>query len=398
MVPMKIKRPIFNKLWTEIKEPEISILLGARQVGKTTLMHQIESRAEKEGHDAAFFNLESSEDLEKLSGPNKDVVDTICRSGDVIFIDEFHYLKNASKIFKEIYDSKKNIKIYASGSSSLEIHKHLKESLAGRFRKTIIYPLSFNESRQKLNMSLNDFLRWGGLPGLIHRKNNDEKMDLLSNIVSTYIIKDIKALIKEENVRAFNSMLYSLAQNQGSLTVVANIAKEAGLSESTVANYLEIMSQTYVCYQIHSYSTNLANELKKSKKCYLFDAGIRNILLKDFRKYSRREDKGSIFEAFVLHELVQQLKPNTDIRFWRTKKGAEVDFIYIVDRQPFPIEIKSKLKDSKIPSGLLSFVKKYKNVTAGFIFNETINKTVVHDNRKFHFITLENVVNLKKYL
>ena len=393
MVPMRIKRSIFKKLYNEVLEPEISILLGARQVGKTTLMRQLEARFRKDGLSTKFFDLESSADLEELSGTDKEVFDKIVKSGKVVFIDEFHYLKNASKLFKAVYDSRTSIKIYASGSSSLEIHKHLKESLAGRFRKTMIYPLSLEESKQIPKSDMNEFLKWGDMPGLIHRKTEDEKMDLLENIVSTYITKDIKALIKEENVRAFNSMLYSIAQNQGSLTVAANISRDAGISESTVANYLEIMSQTYVCHLIHSYSSNLANELKKSKKCYLFDIGIRNSLLKDFRYAWDREDKGTIYETFVLLHLMQQIKPNMEMRFWRTKKGAEVDFILLINRRPIPIEVKSDLKEPSVPAGMLSFMRAYPGVSNAYVFNETVKQNVKLDGRTVHFCTFKEVVD-----
>ncbi|MFH1830500.1 MAG: ATP-binding protein [Pseudomonadota bacterium] len=390
---MNINRSIFNRLYGEKSEPEISILLGARQVGKTTLLHQLEAKFKMEGASTRFYDLESSADLEELSGTNKEVFEKITGSGDVIFIDEFHYLKNASKIFKQIYDSKSKIKVYASGSSSLEIHKHLKESLAGRFRKTMIYPLSMEESKQIPKEDLREFLKWGGMPGLIHRKTDDDKMNLLENIVSTYVTKDIKALIKEENVRAFNSMLYSIAQNQGSLAVAANISRDAGISESTVANYLEIMSQTYVCHLIHSYSKNLANELKKSRKCYLFDIGIRNSLLKDFSYPNEREDKGTVYETFVLLHLIQQLKPNMELRFWRTKKGAEVDFILLVNRQPTPIEVKSDLKEASIPAGMISFMNAYPKILSAYVFNNTIRQDVHFNGRTVHFCLFEDIVD-----
>jgi predicted AAA+ superfamily ATPase len=390
---MRIKRSIFNKLYAEFLEPEVSILLGARQVGKTTLMRQLETRLKKEGKTTAFFDLESSGDLERLSGSDQEVFETIVHSGEVIFIDEFHYLKNASKLFKEIYDSKKRVKIYASGSSSLEVHKHLKESLAGRFRKTIVYPLSLEESQQVPRSTMREYMKWGGMPGLIHRASDDEKMDLLDNIVSTYIAKDIKALIREENIRAFNSMLYFVAQNQGSLTVAANIARDAGISESTVTSYLEVMSQTYVCHLIPSYSNNLANELKKSRKCYLFDMGIRNGLLKDFRYPDERDDKGTIHETFVLLHIAQQLKPNMELRFWRTKKGAEVDFILVVNRQPIPLEVKSEVDGVSIPKGLRLFLKSYPDVKSAYIFNTSVEKTIEWEGRRIHFVVFEGVMD-----
>ena len=151
---MKIKRSCFNDLYDEMKRPEISILLGARQVGKSTLMRQLEAKAKREKKKTSFYDLEQPDHLKSLAGSAKEVMDELTKDAQVVFIDEFHYLKNAFKIFKAIYDSNKKIKIYASGSSSLEIHKHLKESLAGRFRKTMIFPLTLEESHQRERFEL----------------------------------------------------------------------------------------------------------------------------------------------------------------------------------------------------------------------------------------------------
>jgi predicted AAA+ superfamily ATPase len=395
---MKIKRNVFNKLYGEVTEPEISILLGARQVGKTTLLKQLEERAKKDGYITSYFNLESSTDLARLGGNDRAVVTTIVSSGKVVFIDEFHYLKNASKIFKEIYDTTKNIKIYASGSSSLDIHKHLKESLAGRYRKTIVFPLTMDELSQVYKDSIGVYRSWGGMPGLLHRKTKADKMELLENIVSTYITKDIKGLIKEENIRAFNSMLYALAQNQGSLTVASNIARDSGIAESTASIYLEMMAQTYVCYQIGSYSTNLANELKKSKKCYLFDIGIRNALLKDFSEIDKRDDKGTINESMVAQHLISLLQPNMELHFWRTKKGDEVDFILTCDRKPIPIEVKSLAKEKTIPDGMRAFFRTYPKTKYGVIFNETTDASFEYEKKKICFVPFHKMQMIRSML
>ncbi|MFH1798132.1 MAG: ATP-binding protein [Candidatus Omnitrophota bacterium] len=382
---MRIKRLCFNKLWSEIAEPFVSILLGARQVGKSTLLRQLEEEAKKTSFSTEFYDLEQPSDLNRLSGTEQDVIQELTSSARIIFIDEFHYLKNASKIFKAVYDSGKPIKIYASGSSSLEIHKHLKESLAGRFMKTMIYPLSLKEWEQSPNFLNDEYLQWGGMPALIHKPEPNDRAGLLENIVGTYITKDIKGLIKEENIRAFNSLLYLLAQSQGSVAVASNLARETGLSESTVARHLEIISQTYVLYVAASYSGNMANELKKSKKYYLFDLGIRNLLLKDFRAVSEREDKGVLYETAVFLQMVTQLKPNMEIRFWRTKKGDEVDFIILKNRIPIPVEVKSNLTKPDVPKGLIQFLKRYPKAPFGVVFNAFLEDEITVEGRQIIF-------------
>lgn len=377
-----------------MSEPFVSILLGARQVGKSTLLRELEEKAKKSSLTTEFYDLEQPSDLNRLSGSEEKVIQELTSKAQVVFIDEFHYLKNASKIFKSIYDSRKPVKIYASGSSSLEIHKHLQESLAGRFIKTMIYPLVIEEWKQYPKFSSTEYLQWGGMPALIHKPEPNDRVAILENIVSTYITKDIKGLIKEENIRAFNSLLYLLAQSQGSVAVVSNLARETGISESTVARYLEVISQTYVLYMITSYSQNMANELKKSKKYYLFDIGIRNLLLKDFNAVSMREDKGVLYETAVFLHLVNQIKPNMEIRFWRTKKGDEVDFVLLKNRIPIPIEVKSHLVRPDIPKGLIKFLNKYPKAPFGIVFNASISKEVKIEDKSIYFKLWDQVAQM----
>ena len=152
--------------------------------------------------------------------------------------------------------------------------------------------------------------------------------------------------------------------------------RETGLSEPTIVRHLEIMSQTYVLHVLPSYSTNLANELKKSKKYYLFDTGIRNALLKDMRPVPVREDKGPLLESAVMLHLVSRLLPNMELRFWRTKKGDEVDFVLVKNRIPVPIEVKSDLKKVIIPRGMIQFLKRYPKAPCGIVYNTEIDGQV----------------------
>ncbi|MCG2712076.1 MAG: AAA family ATPase [Candidatus Omnitrophica bacterium] len=215
----KILRTVFTKLCQEIDKPYISILIGPRQVGKTYLLRELESFVRNKGLRVRFFNLENPDDLNLFNQDESGIASMLGSAGDVVFLDEFHYLKNATKIFKMLYDTHTRVKIYASGSSSIEIHKHLKESLAGRFRKTVLGPLICDEYQNAGLWDKDTFFRFGGMPGLVHEKTEIEKMALLHNIVETYLMKDIKALIKEENIRAFNHLLHLMASWQGGCVI-----------------------------------------------------------------------------------------------------------------------------------------------------------------------------------
>ena len=391
MVNMIFKRFILNTLKDELPRPEVNILLGARQVGKTTLMRGLEAYAKDRGLKTHFYDLEQPSVLADFNRSDSEIISMFKESGDVVFVDEFQYLQNASKIFKALFDAKSKIKIFCSGSSSLQIHKHLKESLAGRRFLYRVYPLTLDEIKQHLKeYSLEQYLLYGGLPGLLHEPEVKRKQQILNELLGSFILKDIKSLVKEENIRAFNQLMYLLAENQGSTISMTNLANQINMSTKAINRYLDILEQTYVNYRVYSYSNNLGNELKKSCKTYLYDLGIRNIILKDFSGVTQRKDRGTLFETFVYLKLQTLLEPNSEIKFWRTKDGDEVDFILVKDRKPFPVEVKANLEKNEIPRGLNRFLLRYKNTTQAFLINQKERGCIEHNSCKIHFLTFED--------
>ncbi len=388
---MFIKRSIFNELQAELSRPEILILLGPRQVGKTTLLRELERHAAKTGLKTSFFDLEQPQVLAEFNRSDKEIAEVIRQSGDIVFIDEFQYLRNVSRIFKAVYDSSAKVKIICSGSSSLEIHKHLKESLAGRRFLYKIYPLEYSEIKaSNRQFSLEDYLIFGGMPALTQTDSAQRKQQILNELLGSYILKDVKSLVKEENIRAFNHLLYLLADNQGSTVSIHSLSKEIGLSSKTIGRYLDVLEGTYVNFRVHCYSRNLGNELKKSYKTYLYDSGVRNVILKDFSLPCQRDDKGVLWESFVFLKLQTLLEPNMEIRFWRTKDGSEVDFILVKDRKPIPIEVKSTIAKGQIPNGLKRFLARYPNTKIAFVINEVLEQEIVLNGCKICFLTFEN--------
>jgi len=386
-----INRFIFNKLKAEITQPEINILLGPRQVGKTTLLKQLENYAIKTaGSKTLFFDLEQPHVLAEFNTPDVKIVEKLTRAGSVIFIDEFQYIQNISKILKAIYDAGTKVKIYCSGSSSLEIHKHLRESLAGRRFLFNIYPLQYSEIKGSIDeFTFELYLRYGGMPALTHTPSEERKQRILSELLNSYILKDIKSLVKEENIRAFNHLLYLLAERQGSTISVHSLANQIGLSSKGTNRYLDILEATYVNFKIYSFSNNLGNELKKSCKTYLYDLGVRNMLLKDFSEIDDRPDKGILLETFVFLKLKALLLPNMEIKFWRTKDGEEVDFILLKNRKPIPIEVKAKLKDTTVPKSLRRFLARYNKTKTAYIVNENITALRRYNSCAIKFIRFE---------
>lgn len=402
---MPFSRDEFKDLLEDASDPRITILQGARQVGKTYLLKQL-SKKLKNDH---YFNLEESEDLRLFNTDEKDIVELIRGAGSYIFIDEFHYVENISKIFKIVYDQdswdeKLDTKIYASGSSALEMHKHLKESLVGRYKRYWIRPLSYSEfqTNRDIDTDLDVFLKFGALPGTYDTRmnpGNREKQSYLERIHDSYIQKDIKSLVAEENIAAFNNLVYILADTQGQLVSVSSLSREIRMSVPTVERYISLLEQTFVLYTLNSFSGNLSNELKKSKKYYLYDLGVRNALIKDFSACKNRKDKGAILETFVYHQLLSFVdSSDTDILFWRTSDGHEVDFVINKNRIPVPVEVKSSMRKPELFPALKKFMKAYPTAPFAIVVNDKFDEEYYEADRKVYFVSFENIDRLEEIL
>jgi len=393
MVKKNIKRDIFDQLLGEVNQTEVTILIGPRQVGKSSLLLKLQENVKEK---TSFYDLEDPLTLAGFNLSPEEIITKLDKEDTkVIFIDEFHYLKNASKIFKAIYDRgicdpKKRVKIFASGSSTTEIHKHLKESLAGRKNTIRIFPLSFLEFTQT-KQSFDEYLLFGSLPGIIHKESHKDKLALLNNILKTYIEKDIKSLVREENISPFNNLLRIVAQSQGQLVEHSSIANEIRVSSPTVQRYFDLLEETFVVNPLYSFSRNKTNELKKSKKYYFFDLGIRNLLVEDFSFIEKREDKGLLYESYVFNYLSSKLLPNMSLGFWRTKQKDEIDFVLSKNKIPYPIEVKSKLIRPSIPASFLKFSKLYPEMKDAFIINENLNLSIEMEGFSVHFLLISQL-------
>ena len=398
---MEFSREKYKKLKAELEHPHITILLGARQVGKSYLMSKLRKQVTGE----VFFDLEDPATLKSFHGDEEHIFNLLSQSGKYIFIDEFHYVENISKIFKIIYDQdswdeKLDTKIYASGSSALQMHKHLQESLVGRYQKYLIRPLSYSEFQRNrdIDTELDVFLKFGALPGTYDPRmnpSNNDKQSYLERILDSYIQKDVKALVAEENMAAFNNLIYLLADSQGQVVSSSSLAKEIRVSVPTVERYISLLEQTFVLYTLRSFAGNLSNELKKSKKYYLYDLGVRNSLLKDFGAYTNRKDKGCILETFVYHQLLNMIdSSDTEIFFWRTSDQHEIDFVINHNRVPIPVEVKSSLRKPVLLPALKKFLRAYPQAPCAIVVNDKFDEELYLDDYKVHFVSFENIDSL----
>jgi len=405
---MNLKRIIYDEIVSEISRKEVGIIIGPRQVGKTTLLKEVAAYSRNHKVKYRYFNLEMPSDTHYFARDITDVLDDIGREKGLLLIDEFHYLPNATKLFKAIYDGLKGIKVFASGSSAIEMHRHLKESLAGRRRLYKLFPFSFSEwlpsksksikppkkitssfnpsSHCRLKKYLEEFVIFGGMPGLVHEKTQEAKKRLLLDIVATYIQKDIKALLREEDILSFNRLLSLLAAQEGGLLSENSVSQALNYSLRQVRKDIAILSQMFLLDVLKPFFNNRGRELKQTNKIYYFDSGIRNAILRDFRGFNQRADKGALLESFVFHEMQKNLTVSQEIYYWRTREKEEVDFVLVQDRIPIAVEVKSKLVAADIPLGVKQFLKKYPESDKAIVLNEDLNKTVNYQGKTIIFL------------
>jgi hypothetical protein len=404
---MNLNRIIYNEVADGLSHKEIGIIVGPRQVGKTTLLRKIALDCRRYGIKHRYFNLEMPADANYFARGIQDILADIGKQKQTVLIDEFHYLPNATKLFKAIYDGYPGIKVYASGSSAIEMHRHLKESLAGRRHLYRLFPLSFSEwlpakanriktpekvssrihprSHRILRKYLEEYIIFGGMPGLIHEKTTEDKKRLLLDLVATYIQKDIKALLREEDILSFNRLLVLLAAQEGNLLSENSISQDLNYSLRQVRKDLSILNQMFLLDLIKPFFTNRTRELKQTNKVYYFDSGIRNAVLRDFRGLDQRPDKGALLESFALHEMQKNLKVAQEIYYWRTKEKHEVDFILVQDRTPIAIEVKSSLAGPGIPDGTKQFLKKYPACRIAVILNDHLSQEIKYQKTRVIF-------------
>ena len=388
------KRDIFPQLKKELTNKKILILIGSRQVGKTSLMKMLQ--ASLINSPSLFINLDllslhsiCDNDQSFLFYLENNGYNPQSKESFYIFVDEFQSHKNASIIFKSLYDNYTNLKIIASGSSSLQIKNTLSESMAGRTRVFLIHPLNFLEYlhfiqkdslaslliknqtisdtyKQDINRHLYDFIIFGGYPEVVLTPNNEDKYKVFESIFQFYIQKDVRELAGVKNIGNFLKLLEILSLNHSNLCNVHALSHEVPMNHITLNKYLSVLEETFFISQVKPYYKNTLNALKKTKKIYFLDNGLRNYLLKNFQSLDLRTDKGALTEAYVFQELYKHQSILADIYYFRDKQGKEIDFIYSNNHQLTAIEVKSH----KIP-------KKTTWSFAHFEKHATLNKKIV---------------------
>jgi len=357
-----IERDILRAIRKNLKAPDTIVIHGARQVGKTSVLKMLESEISKAGIPVCYIDLEDRRMLELMDrGPN-DLIVYLEQTGRlkndrlVLLIDEIQYLKDPSNLIKILRDHhSERIKLIVSGSSSFDIKRKFSDSLVGRTINFELYSLNFREFLKFKNIDIDlehpvtsmplinqlkklfsEFVLYGGYPRVILETEIEAKESYLSQILSTYVRKDIRDLANIRDIDKFNKLLEVLASQCGQMVNVAELAGTTHLSRPTIEQYLFLLESTYVIRLIKPFSRNIRSELFKTPKVFFLDTGLAQLLwLKSFQKTVQ----GNVLENAVFCELIKQQK-KTEIRYWRTQDGKEIDFIIKSGTNILPIEVK----------------------------------------------------------
>lgn len=331
------KRDIEENIEELLFKKRAILIFGPRQAGKTTLAKKIlEKHKDLNNNLDAYFNCDTTvvRNYFKLGDP--ELLKELVGTRKIVVFDEAQTIQNIGKILKVFIDTYPEVQIITTGSSSFDLANKINEPLTGRTFEFILYPLSLSEIKDSQKVDIEDiheFIRLGTYPAIVSEKNILVKENLLKNITTNYLYKDIYIFEAIKNPMLFENLIKSLAYQIGQEVSINELASHLKTSRVNVEKYLRLLEQSYIIKRINSYAKNGRNELKKSFKIFFIDLGIRNAVLgKIAGALEQRDDKGSLFENFVFLELLKKSSLEVfpkQIYFWRTRDQKEIDFLEI---------------------------------------------------------------------
>lgn len=383
MASQYIKRRLLAELEDHLDRPEITLIVGPRQVGKTTLMLRLEDTLKKRGAKTLFLNLDVNADRPLFKSQETLLRRLLLAFGTrkgYAFIDEIQRLENAGLFLKGLYDMRLPYKFIVSGSGSLELKEKIHESLAGRKRVFELLPVSFeefaefktgyqyeNRTREFFQTDtlrgeglLEEYQQFGGYPAVILAETSEEKRRVINEVYESYLMRDITILLGVERSSAFSDLVRLLASQIGGLVVVAELAGKLGISVPTVKRYLWYLEHTYIVRRLRPYFRNARKEITKAPVYYFQDLGMRNLASQLWGETALRAN-GALFENFIFTLLRDNLRAGDNLFYWRSKAGAEVDFVVAANGELVPIEAKSGAVSSRTVSrALRAFLSRYR--------------------------------------
>jgi len=353
-----IKRILEEKIAQKLDKGKAILVIGPRQVGKTTLINSIlENRPHLflDGDDSTVRNL--------LTDPNTEQLKSIIGNHNTLFIDEAQRIENIGLTLKIITDQFKNTQLLVSGSSAFELNNQTSEPLTGRKWEYKLYPISWQELEDsigyvKSEQQLELRILYGMYPDVIN--NPGDEIEVLKQLTNSYLYKDILAFSGIRKPQVLEKLLRALALQLCSEVSYNELAQLVGVDKNTVANYIDVLEKGYVIFRLSSFSRNLRNEIKTNQKIYFYDTGVRNAIIGNFNLLDSRSDKGGLWENFLIAERIKKLSYDSSLAksyFWRTKQQQEIDYVEEVSGRITGYEFKwSEKAKAKLPK---SFMESY---------------------------------------
>lgn len=354
-----IPRILFKNIKAKVGKGKAIIIIGPRQVGKTTLILN-----ELEGIDYQFFNGDDPTVRNILDTPNTAQIKSLIGNNKVVFIDEAQRINGIGLTLKIITDQFKDVQLWISGSSAFDLSQELNEPLTGRKWEYNLFPISWEELENHegylvAEQQLENRLVYGFYPDVINHPGSE--VEVLKNLVDSYLYKDILAYADIRKPELLEKLVQALALQVGSEVNYNELAQLIGVDRNTVERYIDILEKGFVVFKLRSYSTNIRNEIKKSRKIYFYDNGLRNTIIGNFNPIDLRQDKGALWENFLVAERLKQNAYKMTLAkpyFWRTTQQQEVDYVEDKAQKIYGFEFKwNPKKKAKLPK---TFTQKYK--------------------------------------
>lgn len=350
-----IKRALEKKIENRFGTGKAILLIGPRQVGKTTLFNKL-----LEGKEYLFLNGDDPTVRKLLSNPNLEQLKNIIGTYTIVFIDEAQRIENIGLSLKLITDQLKSVQLLVSGSSAFDLNNQTQEPLTGRKWEYQLYPISWGEFESnvgylKAEQQLELRIVYGMYPDVIN--NFSEEKEILKQLTDSYLYKDILSYGGIRKPEVLEKLLRALAFQIGSEVSYNELAQLLGIDKKTVATYIDLLCQAYVIFKLPSFSKNLRNEIKTNQKIFFYDTGVRNMIIGDLSPMDDRQDKGNLWENFLIAERLKFRVYNSSLAkgyFWRTVQQQEIDYVEEEEGWVKGFEIKWNPKNKiKVPKTFL---------------------------------------------
>ncbi|MDP2721745.1 MAG: ATP-binding protein [Bacteroidales bacterium] len=334
------------------------VVIGPRQVGKTTLIESILETKD-------YLLLDGDDPLTRtlLTEPNTEQIRAILGKYKFVFIDEAQRIDGIGLTMKIITDRFKDVQLLTSGSSSFDLTNKINEPLTGRKWEYQLFPISWEEFENHhgyLNseQQLENRLLYGFYPDVLN--NVGDEISILRNLVNSYLYKDILTYSDIRKPEVLEKLVQALALQVGSEVNYSELAQIVNVDKNTISKYIDILQQAFIIFKLSSFSRNVRNEIKTNKKIYFYDNGVRNMVIGNFNPLDLRTDKGALWENFLISERMKQIEYKQSLArtyFWRTKQQQEVDFVEENSGKIIGYEFKwNSKKTSRLPK---TFVESY---------------------------------------